>query len=281
MSEELGALSEPVPVGEPGVVVVTGAAMGIGAEIARALVASGSSVVAVDRNEAALAETVESLGVLATALVGDIGDWDTHERAAELALSKGTLAGWVNNAGIDVAGGAHEVTAGDIEEGLRTLQLGPMFGTAVAVRRMLPQRRGSIVNIASIQGVVAFPRYYVYQAAKAAVIMISKGVAADYGPHGLRCNALLPGSVATPMTIQAFEAAGVPVEEGLRTEGDLAPLGRIGQAGEIANVAVFLLSDAASFVTGAAWVVDGGATARCAAFPDVQVPEAPGAGRPA
>jgi len=244
------------------VAVVTGAAMGIGKEIARRLVADGYRVVAVDLDEGALTATVGELGAAVEPLVGDVGDWSTHERAADRAADMGQLRAWVNNAGIDIQGGAHEVTPEEIARGLRVLQLGAMYGTAVAVRRMLPQRAGSIVNISSIQGVAAFPRYYVYQAAKAAVIMISKGVAVDYGPFGIRCNAVLPGAIETPMTY-ANLPTDRPRDEALRREGALAPLGRIGQPGEVADTVAVLLSDRAAYITGAEIVVDGGATARC------------------
>jgi len=246
--------------------VVTGAAMGIGKAIARKLVADGAQVVAVDYNEEALAATVAEIGTGIAPVVGDVGDWDTHERAANAAQALAPLRYWVNNAGIDIVGGAHEVTPQEIERGLRILQYGAMYGTAVAVRRMLPDRAGSIVNISSIQGVAAFPRYYVYQAAKAAVAMISKGVAVDYGPFGIRCNAVLPGTVETPMTYTTLPP-GIPRDEALRREGMLAPLGRIAQPEELAEVVAFLLSDRASFITGADIIADGGAMARCFAFP--------------
>jgi NAD(P)-dependent dehydrogenase (short-subunit alcohol dehydrogenase family) len=141
-----------------------------------------------------------------------------------------------------------------------------MYGTAVAVRRMLPGRAGSIVNVSSIQGVAAFPRYYVYGAAKAALIQVSRSVAVDYGPFGIRCNTVLPGTIETPMTEQVLRT-DVPREEALRLEGELHPLGRVAQPEEIAAVVAFLLSERAAFVSGAAVPVDGGATARCYAYP--------------
>jgi NAD(P)-dependent dehydrogenase (short-subunit alcohol dehydrogenase family) len=159
-----------------------------------------------------------------------------------------------------------------IEQGLRILLHGPMFGGAVAVRHMLPGRRGSIVNISSIQGVAAFPRYYVYDAAKAGILMATKSIAVDYGPFGLRCNAVLPGTMETPMTYETLPG-DLPRDEALRREGELAPLGRVGQAEEVAELVAFLLSDRSSYVTGAEIIADGGAMARCFAFPPLRLDE--------
>jgi NAD(P)-dependent dehydrogenase (short-subunit alcohol dehydrogenase family) len=247
--------------------VVTGAAMGIGRAVASRLVAEGTAVVGVDWNRDALEQTAAEVGF--GPLHGDVGDWHTHERAADAAEALGRLAGWVNNAGIDIQGGAHEVTPEEIDRGLRILQFGVMYGTAIAVRRMLPGRRGSIVNVASIQGTHAFPRYFVYQAAKAAVIMLSRGVAVDYGPAGIRCNAVLPGTVETPMTTSVLPE-GLSREQAMAIEARLHPLGRVVQPAEIADAIAFLLSDRAAMITGVALPVDGGATARCFAYP---VPE--------
>jgi NAD(P)-dependent dehydrogenase (short-subunit alcohol dehydrogenase family) len=251
--------------------VVTGAAMGMGMEISRRLLDDGVSVVGIDVNATALEAARTELGEGFEPLVGDVSAWDTHVQAADAAERRGPLRHWVNNAGIDIVGGAHEVTPEHIEQGLRVLQHGVMFGCAIAVRRMLPARTGSIVNISSIQGVAAWPRYFVYDAAKAAILMATKSVALDYAPHGLRCNVVLPGNIDTPMF-----RAGIPEDPELRQawldgEAALAPMLRIGQPSEIADVVAFLLSDRASFVNGAEVIVDGGAMVRCVAHPPIDV----------
>jgi NAD(P)-dependent dehydrogenase (short-subunit alcohol dehydrogenase family) len=244
--------------------------MGIGRAIAARLIADGVHVVAVDIDGHALEVARDGLGERFEPLLGDVGEWNAHERAADAAEAAGELRHWVNNAGIDWVGGAHEIDAEHIERGLRVLQLGTMYGACVAVRRMLPARAGSIVNVSSIQGIAAFPRYFVYEAAKAAVLMATKSIAVDYGPFGIRCNALLPGTIETPMTYSTLPPE-LAREEALRQEGLLAPMLRVGQPEEMAEVVAFLLSDRASYVNGAEIVADGGASARCFAYPSLEI----------
>jgi NAD(P)-dependent dehydrogenase (short-subunit alcohol dehydrogenase family) len=244
--------------------------MGIGKAVAARLIDDGVHVVGVDVNADALASARDELGPRLEPLVGDVGDWEAHERAADAAQAAGELAHWVNNAGIDWVGAAHEIDAEHIERGLRVLQLGTMYGACIAVRRMLPARAGSIVNVSSIQAIAAFPRYLVYDAAKAAIVMVTKSIAVDYGAYGIRCNVLLPGTVETPMTYATLPPE-LDREEGLRREGLLAPILRVAQPEEMAEVVAFLLSDRASYVNGAEIVADGGATARCFAYPGIDV----------
>jgi NAD(P)-dependent dehydrogenase (short-subunit alcohol dehydrogenase family) len=256
-------------------IVVTGASKGIGRAVAEKLVAEGGFVVGIGRDAAALAAAGEALKERFEPVVGDIAQWETHERAAAAASAHGRLVGWVNNAGVDWTGATHEIDQRHIDDGLRLLLNGPLYGMAVALRYMLSQGGGSIVNIASIQGVAAFPRYLVYDAAKAGELMATKSVAVDYGAYGIRCNAVVPGCIETPMTYATLPP-DMSREEGLRLEGLLAPMLRVGQPEEIAEVVAFLLSERSSYVNGAEIVVDGGALARCYAYPPLSLEGGPG-----
>lgn len=248
------------------VAVVTGAAMGIGRATAERLLADGWRVVGVDVTASALAEAAEALDDGFQAVLGDVADRATHERAADAAAAAGRLTGWVNNAGIEIAGRAHELDERALERTLAVNLRGTAFGCAVATSRFLAAgTAGAVLNVSSIQAVAAFPRSFTYEASKGGIDALTRQVAVEYAPAGIRCNAVRPGAIATPLSERTASEADDPAAE-WAAYAALHPLGRIGAAAEVAAVIAFLLGPDASFVTGACIPVDGGASARCYAY---------------
>ena len=228
--------------------VVTGAARGIGRAIAERLATRGP-VVALDADAEALAWT-EDAGLIAIA--GDAGDEAVAERAADAAEAAAPLTGWVNNAALFRDAALHDTPAADVLA-LIAANLGlSVAGCAVAVRRFLAAgTAGAIVNVSSHQAQRPVPGALPYATAKAAVEGLTRALAVDYGPRGIRVNAVALGSVTTGrLEDDAATAAAV---------GALHPLGRAGSADEVAAVVAHLLEP--GFVSGAVIPVDGGRAA--------------------
>jgi NAD(P)-dependent dehydrogenase (short-subunit alcohol dehydrogenase family) len=167
----------------------------------------------------------------------------------------------VNNAGVNLPGVFHEAPDETIERTLAVNVKGPIYACQAAIPHMLEGGGGSIVNVSSVNGVVAERYLTVYAASKGAVLMLSRGIALDYAKQGIRCNAICPGWVDTPINYAHAEMLG-GLEKVYESIDSFQPIGRPGEPREIANVALFLASDDASFLTGSVVLADGGMTAQ-------------------
>ena len=245
------------------VAVVTGAGSGIGRATALRFAAEGAAVVVNDLDaEAAtrVAGEIEAAGGRACPAPGDVTRPETAEVLADAAVASfGRLDVFHNN-----AGGAMPTPIGETDHARwrRDLELNldsVWFGTKAALRIMVPQRSGCILTTSSGVGLGAVHGLSAYGAAKAAVIHLMRSVALEYGPQGIRANAICPGTMDTPQL-----RAWLDAQPGRDRFAGGIPLRRLGFPAEIANAALFLASDEASYVTGAALVVDGGIAASLA-----------------
>lgn len=247
--------------------VVTGAANGIGLATARALAAIDCSLVIVDLDAERLEVAAEALvpsspdhahPVTVTRVVADVGDPAAMDSAIAALPTGARLTGWVNCAGVNVPGAVADIEPSRLREGMRTNFESVFWGCRAAVRRMTgDQTGGSIVNFTSTAAFVGYPGNAVYAAAKGAIVALTKQVAAEYAGSGIRCNAVAPGVIDTPMNSTILD--GNPERERLLTYwNQLSPVGRLGTAAEAAAMAVFLLGEQSRFTTGQTFVVDGG-----------------------
>lgn len=235
---------------EGDVAVVTGAAGGIGKGIARALAEAGATVFILDRDQAACDAAAAELGHGAKGLAFDAADRATIEAAAARVGRCDIL---VNNAGILRGGPLAETTAEDWELVLRINLTGYLGAAQAFGAGMRARGRGAIVNIASIAASEPQAFSGAYSPSKAAVAMLTRQLAFEWGPEGVRANSVSPGMIRTPLSESFYQVPGI-----LEARSAVVPARRIGAPEDIANVAAFLASPRAAYVTGQDIVVDGG-----------------------
>ncbi len=232
--------------------VVTGAVQGIGRAIAEALAAAGARVAILDVAGAAQAAT--EIGNGAIGVEADVTDAsDVQDAFAAVAATLGGIDLLVNNAGI-----RHQAPIAEhsVEVWRRTIDVnlvGTFICTQAAISHMRERGGGAIVNLASMAGTLALTNRSAYNASKAGIIALTRSTAAELAAEGIRCNAIAPGVIETPLSAPYFEDPHM--REVLETN---TPQGRWGQVAEIAGPAVFLCSDAAAHIHGATLAVDGG-----------------------
>lgn len=243
--------------------LVTGAASGIGEALCTRLAEEGAAVALLDRDRerlAVLTGTLQRGGARVIALAADVANEDAvREAVAEAARALDGLGGVVTSAGIFRQGDRQLLADVDLETFERTLRVN-LVGTFLAVKYALPhvvRRGGAVVTIASTAGLRGHGLGSGYTASKGGVIALTRLVAEQYGPHGVRANCICPGATDTPMTGGVYRQP-----ERIEQMRRAIPLGRVALPHEIGDVAAFLLSDDAAHVTGQVLAVDGGSTAR-------------------
>jgi dihydroanticapsin dehydrogenase len=247
------------------VAIVTGAGSGIGEASAIRLAEEGAIVICADINGAAaesVAQAIRATGGQASSASIDISD----DKACDAVVAQtikdcGTVDILVNNAGVNLPGVFHEVSNETIDRTLSVNIKGAMYLTRAVLPAMLKQGSGSIVNMSSVNGLVSEPYLSVYSASKGAIVMFTRGIALDYAKTGVRCNAICPGWVDTPINHAHAKMLG-GLDHVYKTIDSFQPIGRPGTPREIANLVLFLASDESSFMTGSIVSADGGMTAQ-------------------
>lgn len=241
--------------------VVTGAGRGIGRAVVERLLKNGNTVVGIEFDPAALSWLDSHPdGARIAAVTGDAADEAVTEQAADMAQSAAPLAGWVNNAAIFRDASVHSTSVTEVLKLIETNLAPTLAGCTTAVRRFLAAGTpGAIVNVSSHQARQAVPGCTPYVTAKAAIEGLTRALAVEYGPRGIRVNAVAPASVDTER--YAAYLGSKDAEEAALIESEmrlLHPLGRVALTDEVAAAIGYLLSDDAGFVNGATLPVDGG-----------------------
>lgn len=237
-----------------GAVIVTGASRGIGEAIARELAADGYDLALVARSADRLEELAAELATEVTclALPGDISDWEEVQAIVKTVHETfGEIYGLVNNAGMTKDGLFVRMSPERWKAPIEINLHGTFFFTRVVSAIMMRQRKGRIVNIASVIGLTGNAGQANYAASKAGIIALTKSVAKELGSRGVTSNAVAPGFIATDMTMDLPEK----VRQDMLSR---IPLKRFGEGKDVAGVVKFLLSPEASYITGQTLVVDGG-----------------------
>ncbi len=247
-------------------VLVTGGAVGIGQGIVRAFAREGAGVAISDVNgetARALASELVAAGHRVVAVIGDVSEpTDARRMVEEAVAALGRLDVLVNNAGIQPQDAYFTVEDTPVEVWDRILGVN-LKGTFLMSKYALPHirrsaSRGSVVNMASVQGVQSMPKVPSYAASKGGILSLTRNMALDYAPEGIRVNAICPGTIDSELVRALARAEGGDLDETLRRYGAFHPLGRLGLPEDIAQAALFLASERASFMTGSYLTVDGG-----------------------
>ncbi len=239
-------------------VVITGGAAGIGAGIALRFAEAGDAVAILDIDGPGARRMAESLprGLRALAIRMDVADEAQVEAAIDrTAAELGPPDVLINNAGIEVSGSVTDLTAADWDRQIG-VNLRGVFLTSKYVIQAMAGKGGAIVNISSVHGFVSYSGCAAYDATKAGIIGLTRAMALDHGPAGIRVNAICPGYIDTPL-MERWLASAPNREATMRQVLACHPMGRIGTPRDVAEAAFFLASEAASFISGTTLVVDG------------------------